>query len=703
MARPWSAAPGRWFLSTALVGALLLAGCGGGGTDSTSGTAPAPPSGSGGTTPVPPVASTGNLSLLAGSLGGAGNLNGQGAEARFNDPRSIAIDAAGTLYVADRLNNTIRTVKRDGTVQTLAGSGTAGYADGPAARAEFCSPTGVAADSQGNVFVVDASTVRKIDPSGNVATVAGVGKPLAVGSRCQGTSNSAGISAPVAVATDDAGNAYIVNSNTATVLKLTAAGTLSTLVSPQDFSNVIPSFQYPAGITVDNNENLYVIDGGGNIARITPQGNITSISNGPAASKRPGAIAADSTGTIYVTDLQDQVVRKISSSGVVSAVAGVVGQRGNTDGQTGVAQFDQPQGIAVAADGTLFVSTGADTVRSIDPSGVVKTLAGMAASSTAAFSAVRDSAGNFIALVQSAGNPAQFDLQRISVDGQSRTVIATGFEGPSGIAIAKDDNVFVADTPALPPGAFCPGCSRSSLIYRITPTGERTLLAGSKDAVPGGGEVDGTGAAAILRNVMSLTVDGADNVYVVQDDRLLRKIDPAGVVSTLAIPLPPPRLVQAEITVGADNNLFLGACFYPYTAGSQYDPTPPGRGFAVLKIDTQSKTASILAGSTTETGFTDGAGADARFGFDPERFGCPQGLALDDAGNVFVADTANNVVRKITPAGMVSTVAGQRGSAGNQVGALPASLWRPTGVNADSDGNLLIVTPTAALSAVFSH
>ena len=218
-----------------------------------------------------------------------------------------------------------------------------------------------------------------------------------------------------------------------------------------------------------------------------------------------------------------------------------------------------------------------------------------------------------------------------------------------------------------------------------------TILAGT--LTPGGiGNVDGVGSAAALRNAHGIATDAADNLYVSQaGDAALRRIMPDGTVSSLSISLPAMSSFPNDVAVDPTGNLYLSTC--PTLVG--FSQPPPGG--VVLKVDARSAAAVVLAGSPTEPGYQDGTGAQARFG------SCLGGLALDAAGNVFVADTGNSVVRRITPDGTVSTVVGEAGVRGITLGPLPASLSAPTDVGVDGAGNLTIGSTEAILKARFSR
>jgi len=208
------------------------------------------------------------VSTLAGS-GTGGHRDGTGTAARFKDPSGVAVDSGGNIYVADSTNHRIRKITSAGVVSTLAGSGTGFFANGIGTSAQFNYPRGMAVDSGGNIYVADSHNhrIRKITAAGDVDTLAGSG--------AEGFANGIGTSAqfhrPHGVAVDSVGNVYVADSSNHRIRKITVAGVVSTLAgSTRGFANgagTWAGFNDLSGVAVDSDGNVYVADYGNNRIR----------------------------------------------------------------------------------------------------------------------------------------------------------------------------------------------------------------------------------------------------------------------------------------------------------------------------------------------------------------------------------------------------------------------------------------------------
>jgi sugar lactone lactonase YvrE len=592
-----------------------------------------------------------SLQLLAGNIGGGpGHADGTGAAASFYGPGGIAVDSAGNVYVADSFNYTIRKITPAGLVSTFAGTpGVLGSANGIGAAASFNQPQGIAVDSAGNVYVADSFnyTVRKITPAGLVSTFAGT--PGVLGS-ADGLGASASFNLPQGIATDKLGNIYVADSDVGTpngiIRKITAAGVVSTLAGKSgvygstDGIGVAASFGTPQGVATDSAGNVYVADKtNSNLRRITPAGMVSTLAGtagvlgsadgiGVAARfNQPQGIAADSAGNVYVADTGNNTIRKVTPAEVVSTFAGKVEVAGSADGPGAAATFRAPQGVATDSAGNVYVpDTGNSTVRRITPAGVVITFVGRAGS---------------YGIADGVGSAANF-----------------GF--PNGIATDNIGNSYVTDF------IYSPGSnSGTSYIRRITPNGAVTTLAVQTGFC---GSASALGTTAIPGELGGIVTDSSGNIYFAEmTNNVICRFTQAGELSTLA----------GEYGVSGSADGFGAAASFSSPSGLAMDSSGnlfvADTGNNTIRKVSATGLVSTVAGTAGVMGSADGIGVAARFNQ-------PQGIAADSAGNVYVADTGNNTIRKVTPAGEVSTVVGVAGQAAFKAGPLPGLLMPPTSV-----------------------
>lgn len=401
---------------------------------------------------------------------------------------------------------------------------------------------------------------------------------------------ASGAAYTIAAATlGDAGNYTVLVSNSAG--NVTSAGALLTVASapppPPPPPPATTFFSFPAGITFVGPDGLFVTDTSGDtVQKVTTAGDVTLLagtsgnagaSNGTGAAalfNQPGGLAATGAGVIFVADTANALIRRIGTDGSVTTFAGSSASRGNTDGTGTAATFSAPLGLAIDSAGNLYVADAMNhTLRKITSSGVVSTLAG------------------------AAGVPG-------FADGTGPGAL---FNYPAGVAVDAAGNVFVADR-------------SNNLIRKVTPAGVVTTLAGLQGV---SGANDGTGSLALFNLPDGLVLDGAGNLYVADTgNSTIRKVTPAGVVST-------------------------------------------------------------LAGLPTIGGNQDGTGSGAMFNQ-------PRALTIDGAGNLFVADTGNAAIRKVTPAAVVTTLTLRQGtsspgSGGGTTGGGSSST--PVGGSASSGPN----------------
>lgn len=328
------------------------------------------------------------FTTLAGSPQVSGTDDNTGSLARFNQPWGLALDGDGNIYVADALNHAIRKITPGGVTTTIAGApGTPGFSDGPVGAALFSRPTGVAVSFDGAVIYVadyNNQVIRRIS-GGTVSTLAGT---VGVTGVSDGTGPSAQFHNPFGVALNaDRTVLYVTDQNNESIRAISLpSGVVTTFAGASGISgstddpanNLNARFNTPRGIAVDAADNVYVADSGNLIVRkIFASGGVTTLAgavftpgfdDGPGASARfsilqvispfggPCGLAADSSGSVFVTDQGNHTIRKIGPDGTVTTLGGTPQVSGAADGIAAAARFNYPAGIAVDAAGVLYLA-----------------------------------------------------------------------------------------------------------------------------------------------------------------------------------------------------------------------------------------------------------------------------------------------------------------------------------------------------------
>jgi len=309
--------------------------------------------------PPTPLGWRANVNTLAGD-GSPGDA-AQGAQSAFADPFGIAINNDGAIYVADAGDtNRIRKIAPDGSVNTFAGS-VEGFADGQGAQAAFNTPSGLALDAKGNLFVADTGNnrIRKVTPQGLVSTVAGEGTAGYV----DGPANQAQFDGPVGIAVDAHGNIYVADTYNDRIRKIAADGSVTTVAGAglgyADGPAVSALFDTPCGIAVATDGILIVADTGNHRLRRIANGEVTTLpfafpdDVGPADLRKPIGLALTHDGFLYVTELDRGRVVQIAPDGRARVIAG--GTPGFADGADS-ARFNQPTGLTVDRRGALYLA-----------------------------------------------------------------------------------------------------------------------------------------------------------------------------------------------------------------------------------------------------------------------------------------------------------------------------------------------------------
>lgn len=643
------------------------------------------------------------IDLLAGNVGGSGNLDGSGMTARFNRPMGVVVDANNTTYVSDTLNHTIRKIDPSGVVSTFAGaSGIAGVQDGPVQSARFHNPIGLALDGVGNLFVADSvnNTIRKITPDGVVSTLAGT--PGVPPSGVDGQGPAARFYAPTGLVIDSSGNLFVADTYMSTIRKVTPSGVVTTLAGQAGVSGSLDGlgtaaqFNQPCGLALDGIGNLFVadcaaqiirkIDSTGRVSTIAGTPGVMGLADGIGSSAQffaPYGLAMDGNGNLFVADSQYGLIRKITSSGLVSTIAGAPGG-GSSDGTGTSARFNLPSLIAMDKSGDLVIADSFNhDIRKMNVAGMVSTVAGnppVTGSNDGTTDLARFNKTNGIGMDGSGSiyvaDYRNHTIRKISPNGMVSTLAGSPgvpgsadglgpvarFNNPFGIAVASNGTVYVADT-------------GNHIIRSVDPTGLVTTVAGTAGLV---GSSDGTGSLARFNGPIGLALDLAGNLFIVDNTNFnIRKMTPSGVVTTLA---------GLAGTPGSSDGTGTSARFYaPRNIAINSTGTLFVTDTANHTVRRISNTGEVttLAGSPGVTGTTDGTGSVARFN-------APSGVAIDGNGILYIADSLNHTIRKVDPTGIVSTIVGQPGKSGFLLGPLPGCLDGPDYVATTPDGDLLV-------------
>jgi uncharacterized protein (TIGR03437 family) len=605
------------------------------------------------------VTSGGTLTLVAGtSHAGFSGDGGLAVNAQLNSPQGLSVDSKGNLYIADSGNNRVRVVLAAGIIKTFAGNGQTGASlpgtptspptpslgdGGPATQAYLHLPSGVAVDAAGNVYIADTSnnSIRKVYTDGTITTIAGdtfagyqgdAGYPDPVPTTpVSSQANRAEFRTPEDVAVDSAGNIYIADTGNGLIRKITTDGNINFIAGNSTatigysgdggLANVA-ALASPSAVVVDSSGNVYEVEPdvlGARVREIAVSPNGTALcpatglcinsiagnrtngfggDGGPASASvlnMSTGIAVDSSGNLYIADSGNMRIRKIPSAASVGPSISTVAGNGvysysGDGGQANKAQMNLPHGVAVGADGSVYVSDSANNVvRKVAVNGTISTIAG------------NGSAG---------------------FGGDGGNGPAAQLSAPEGVAVDKLGNVYIAD-------------SANNRVRKVASTGAIATFAGTGTA---GSTGDGGAAASALLNApFGLALDAAGNLYVTEfGGNRVRKISASGTISTVA-----------------------------------------GNGVAGYAGDGSQSANAELSG--------------------------PKAVAVDAAGNMYIADTNNNAVRLVTAAGAISTVAGNGagGYAGDLGLATAAQLGNPTGVAVDAAGNLYITDGSTRVRKVY--
>jgi sugar lactone lactonase YvrE len=657
--------------------------------------------------------STSALKLVAGKLGGRGDLDGIGAAARFRSPFGVASDGAGHLFVTDETAHVVRRIDlATGTVTTVAGSpGHPGKSDGTGTTARFDWPMGIVSDGAGNLFVADSnnSAIRKIVvATGAVTTFVGT---AGISGGNDGVGAAARFGHPCGLAMV-AGTLYVTDGNAIRKV-IVATGAVSTVALVDlsfDDGSGFPQFADLAGVTSDGAGHLFVADRMMGLIRTVDlaTGAITTLAGGglqvtyidrPDGSRKtkftggdadgigtdawfyaPTDVVSDGAGNLIVADQGNCALRNIViATGLVTTLMGSPDH---------CAELGDPTSLVLDGAGNLFMTdewhlgvrkvvlathevtvvAGGSTENSGDADGIgeearFSTPRGMASDGEGNIF-IADIGNGIIrklevatgAVTLFAGSPEDRDT---SVDGIGP---AARFRALQGIATDGLGNLFVAEQTAI----------RQIVIA----TGAVTTLAGSLTTE---GSADGVGAAARFYSANAVVADGAGSLYVGDISTIRKVVVATGEVTTFAGMTGGGGCADG---VGTAALLWGSSGLALDGAGNLY--VVDTNCSTIRKIVLATRQVTTIAGAYAAFGSADGLGASAEFDH-------PVGIVYDKKGHLFVADVNNHTVRRIDVATQaVSTVVGRAERMGVVLGGLPAGLSSPTGLAFGPSGELLI-------------
>ena len=596
-------------------------------------------------------------------------------------PAGIVRDASGNIYAADYNRGNIVKIATDGTVSLFAGGlSYTGYGipDGNNPNAgSLRGPVGLAIDAAGNIYVCEdyASVVRKITPGGVISTYAGNGSAVSGGDG--GPATSAGFYLAEGLAIDTAGNLYIAEYGAGKVRKVSKNGIISTVAS-----GVIPW-----GLCATANGNIYMTGSNSAILLLNKAGIISTVASGLPG---PYSVYVDPAGNIYAGCGNSIVL--INPSGAVSTFAGNgTGGYSGDGGPATSAQLSAVWGITGDGSGNIYFSDQTnERVREINTSGIINTIAGNGMTVPGAHGPATNVPllGTMAICADTAGNiyfPSDNHVLQVAPSDILTNIAGTS--SPSYYGDGSIDTFATVDGPfgvyKDPTGNIYIGDNGDNHIRKIDPSGIITTFAGNgTQGYTGDG---GLATKAEISSIQGIIGDAAGNIYFTDSyDQVVRKITPAGIISTFAgngtngLTGDDGAATAAELN--SPTSIGIDAAGNIYIAGDHPN--------AVRKVTPAGIISTVAGSSNASTGNTgDGAPATSAL------FGDIEGLSVDAQGNLYIVDATYNRVRRVDATTSIITAFagnGTQGFAGDGGAALMAEFTHPWAATSDPQGNLLV-------------
>jgi len=698
------------------------------------------------------------------------------------EPAGLAVDASGNLFIADAGNQRIRKISPNGLITTIAGGGSGGNVGVAATNAilslngTYEQVSGVAVDTDENLFFGDTGLQRVGAVFyGYLVPVAGNGGTGFSGDG--GLAGNAALHSPAGVAVDASGNVYFVDSYNRRIRKVDVNDVITTVAGNglQNYAGngvaaTNAGLDYPVGVAVDPCGNLFVAEySGGRIRRIDTNGIINTVAgNGSggyagdggaatnAALSEPAGVAVDAYGNVFIADTGNRRIRKVDASGIITTVAGNGSYSYNSplgDGGAATnASFETPTSVAVDAAGNLFISDYSNyRVRKVTPASRTLTLANVIATNagnyqviiTSAYGSVTSSVATLIVGPQPFITRQPANQSNLSGGQVAFSVTATGwptlayqwqFNGTNlmdggNLSGSASANLVIAQVSTNLAGlydviitnawgsatssvaaltiAYPPALTNALLSQSLVAGGRAIFSVGIVGTGPfscqwrlngtnlpvnlittvagnGNPGYSGDGGAATntsLNYPYGVAGDSFGNLFIADyANQRIRKVDVQGIITTVA--------------GGGTNGLGDGgpatnaSLNYPYEVAIDSPGNlfiADGENNRIRKVDVQGVITTVAGNGIAGYSGDGGAATNAELNI-------PEGLAVDDSGNLFIADLSNQRIRKVTANGIISTVAGTgiQGYSGDGGAATNARLSLPRGVAVDGDGNVFI-------------